>query len=107
MKKNNSIIHEYVDQEDLSEYQIEYNEFFHSIRNGEVINNVDYGAKSTLTAIMVRMASYSGKMITWEDAMNGTKDLIPKNLGFNEALPILPDENGFYPIAIPGVTEVL
>lgn len=56
---------------------------------------------------MVRMASYSGKMITWEDAMNGTKELIPKILGFDEAPPILPDENGFYPIAIPGVTEVL
>lgn len=106
-RKTNSIIHEYVDQEDLSEYQIEHNEFFRSIRNGEVINNVDYGAKSTLTAIMVRMASYSGKMITWEDAMNGTKDLIPKILGYEEAPPILPDENGFYPIAVPGVTEVL
>lgn len=106
-RKTNSIIHRYVDQEDLSEYQIEHNVFYRSIRNGEVINNIDYGAKSTLTAIMVRMASYSGKLITWDDAMNGTKDLIPKKLGFNEAPPILPNEDGFYPIAIPGITEVL
>lgn len=47
-----------------------------------VINNVVYRAKSTLTAIMVSMVSYSGKVITWEDAINGTQKLVPENPGF-------------------------
>ena len=56
---------------------------------------------------MVRMASYSGKAITWDDAMNGTKVLVPEINSFEDIPPILPDEDGFYPIAEPGVTEVL
>lgn len=106
-RKSDSILYEYEDNDDPSGTQQEHNELFRALRSGEVINNVDYGAKSTLTAIMVRMASYSGKVITWEDAMNGTQKLVPEKLGFDESPLILPDEDGYYPVAIPGVTEVL
>lgn len=106
-RKTDKIIHEYEDRNDESGYQIEHNEFYSAIRNGRVINNVDYAAKSNLSAIMVRMASYSGKTITWEDAMNGQKVLVPEVKNFEDIPPILPNENGYYPIAIPGVTEVL
>jgi len=101
------IIYEYEDRNDETGYQIEHNELYSAIRNGNVINNVDYAAKSNLSAIMVRMASYSGKIITWDDAMNGQKILVPDVSSFNDTPPILPDVDGFYPIAIPGVTEVL
>ncbi|MEX0929216.1 MAG: Gfo/Idh/MocA family oxidoreductase [Balneolales bacterium] len=106
-RKSGSVLYEYADRDDPGGTQVEHIELFKSIRNGGVINNVDYGARSTLTAIMVRMASYSGKLITWDEAMNGTEDLIPKVLSFDATPPILPDENGYYPIAIPGVTNVL
>ena len=36
---------------DKSPYQIEHDKLFASIRNGGVINDAEYGAKSTLTAI--------------------------------------------------------
>lgn len=88
-------------------YQQEHNELFDAIRSGNTINDAEFGAKSTLSAIMVRMASYSGKVITWEEAMNSQRNLLPENFGWEENPPILPDENGYYPIAIPGVTEVL
>lgn len=106
-RKTDNIIYEYQDQNDESGYQIEHRELYKAIRNGNLINNTEYAAKSNLSAIMVRMASYSGKEITWNDAMNGQKILIPEVASFNDVPPILPDENGFYPIATPGITEVL
>jgi predicted dehydrogenase len=47
-------------------YQTEHDELFASIRRGEPINNGEYMAKSSLMAIMGRMATYTGKEITWE-----------------------------------------
>ena len=58
-------------------YQTEHDEFFASIRSGELINNGEYMSNSTMLAIIGRMAAYSGKTITWEQAMNSTEDLTP------------------------------
>ena len=51
-------------------YQTEHDELFASIRSGKPINNGEYMAKSTLLAIMGRMAAYTGQEITWEMALN-------------------------------------
>ena len=51
-------------------YQTEHDEFFASIRNGRPINNGEYMARSTLLAIMGRMAAYTGQQITWDMALN-------------------------------------
>jgi predicted dehydrogenase len=45
-------------------YQTEHDELFASIRSGKPINNGDYMARSTLLAIMGRMAAYTGQLIT-------------------------------------------
>ena len=58
-------------------YQTEHDELFASIRSGKPINNGEYMAKSTLLAIMGRMAAYTGQEITWEQAMNSKEDLTP------------------------------
>jgi hypothetical protein len=91
----------------VNPYQEEHNQLFAAIRNGEVINNAEYGAKSTMTALMGRMATYSGKMITWDEAINSNVRLMPEVVTWNTVPPTLPDENGMYPVPIPGKTEVL
>ena len=91
---------------DKSPYQIEHDELFKSIRNGGVINNAEYGAKTTLTAIMGRMATYTGKEITWEQALNSNHILVPDDLDWDSTPPVIPDENGKYPVPIPGVTKI-
>ena len=91
---------------DKSPYQIEHDELFKSIRSGGVINNAEYGAKTTLTAIMGRMATYTGKEITWEQALNSNHILVPDNLDWDSIPPVIPDENGKYPVPIPGVTKI-
>lgn len=58
-------------------YQNEHDDFFASIRSGNPINNGNYMAKSTMMAIMGRMAAYTGQQITWEQAMNSKEDLTP------------------------------
>ena len=91
---------------DKSPYQIEHDKLFASIRNGGVINDAEYGAKSTLTAIMGRMATYTGKEITWEQALNSKHVLVPSDLSWSSNPPTLPNEKGRYLIPKPGVTKI-
>ena len=88
-------------------YQIEHDRLFAAIRNGDVISDAENGARSTLTAIMGRMATYSGKVITWDDAMNAQQQLVPDVVTWDTTPPTVPDASGHYPIPVPGVTTVL
>ena len=59
-------------------YQIEHDELFAAIRNGEVINNGDRMMNSTMVAILGRTAAYTGKRITWDEMIKSTLDLAPE-----------------------------
>ncbi len=78
-------------------YQTEHNELFASIRKGEPVNDGDYMAKSTMMGIMGRMASYTGKKITWEMALNSQEVLGPTSYEMGP-LPVPP-------VAVPGKTQ--
>jgi predicted dehydrogenase len=69
-------------------YQTEHDELFASIRLGKPINNGEYMAKSTLLAIMGRMAAYTGQVITWDMAMNSKQDLTPARYDWDLVLPV-------------------
>ena len=71
------------DGADNNIYQTEHDELFASIRNGKPINNGEYMAKSTLLAIMGRMAAYTGQAITWDMALNSKEDLTPPAYDWN------------------------
>jgi myo-inositol 2-dehydrogenase / D-chiro-inositol 1-dehydrogenase len=83
-------------------YQQEHDDLFAAIRNDTPYNEGEFGAYSTLTSIMGRFATYTGRTVTWEDALNSNVNLFPKELAWDADPPVLPDENGVYPIAIPG-----
>ena len=57
-----------------------------------------------MTAIFGRMATYSGKEIHWKDAIESDIQLcdVDKLVNFDSPAPIHPDEDGNYPVAIPG-----
>ena len=88
-------------------YQVEHDDLFASIRSGNPINEAEYGATSTMTSILGRMATYSGKKVTWDQSINSEISLAPKEYDFAATAPVRPDENGFYPVAVPGITEVV
>jgi hypothetical protein len=86
-------------------YQQEHDDFFAAIRKDVAYNETAaYGAYSTMTAIMGRMATYSGKEIAWDDAIKSEIDTMPKVLGWDADPPTKPDSTGHYPIPVPGKT---
>ena len=80
-------------------YQNEHNELIASIRAGKPINNGDYMTRSTLMAIMGRMATYTGQVITWEQALHSREDLTPPKYEFGP-LPVAE-------VARPGITKFI
>lgn len=88
-------------------YQEEHNQLFAAIRDKRVINNAEYGAKSSMSAIMGRMATYSGKVITWDEALNSELRLMPEEVTWDSEPPTKPDGDGNYPIPMPGKTMTL
>ncbi len=78
-------------------YVTEHEEMFAGIRSGNPINNGEYMTRSTLLAIMGRMSAYTGKSITWEQALNSKENLTPPRYDWiSMDIP---------PVAVPGVTQ--
>lgn len=79
------------------------------LRAGRVPNEGEWGAKSTMTAIFGRMATYSGQMLSWDEALNAEYVVSPtdKFTTFNDTPPVVPDADGAYKLPVPGVTDVL
>ncbi len=104
-----SVILDYKGNDDINPYQQEHNELFAAIKAGEHrLDNTEYGANSTMTAILGRMATYSGQRITWDEALATDLKLVPDNLtSFKDQAPILPNAEGHYEVAIPGKTRYL
>jgi predicted dehydrogenase len=88
-------------------YQVEHDRLFEAIRNDRPHNEVESGATATMTAIMGRMATYSGKVISWDEALQSELSLAPDRYAFDATPPVLPGPDGIYPCAVPGVTKVL
>ncbi|HXS56725.1 MAG TPA: Gfo/Idh/MocA family oxidoreductase [Hanamia sp.] len=87
-------------------YQAEHDELFAAVAKGEFkFQDAERAAKSTMTSILGRMATYSGQVIDWDKAINSGINIMPQKYAFDATPPILPDANGLYPVAIPGVTK--
>lgn len=87
-------------------YQTEHDELFAAIAKGEYkFADAENGAKSSMTSILGRMATYSGQVITWDKAINSGISLQPKVYDFSGEAPVNPNADGFYPVAVPGVTK--
>lgn len=80
-------------------HQLEHNAFFAALRQGRVINNGEYMAKSTMMAILERMSAYTGQTLTWEQGMNSKLDLSPSSYAWDGTPP--PAE-----VAVPGVSKL-
>lgn len=88
-------------------YQTEHDELYKHIREDKPINNAYYTAASTMTAILGRMATYSGKEIKYDDALANGRSIMPKEYGWDADPGPKPGADGLYPCPIPGKTKVL
>lgn len=80
-------------------YVQEHVDLLTAIRSGKRVNEARQVAESTLTAIMGRMAAYTGKTVTWDFAMNSKLDLSPPSYDMDTKLPVPA-------VAMPGRTPL-
>jgi len=82
-------------RDDNEPYQKEHDILINTIRQGRQINNLRYTAESTMTAIMGRMSTYTGRALTWQEALASNETLLPPNLTMDTPLSVPP-------VAMPG-----
>ena len=85
---------------EVNPYVQEHTDLINSIRGGKPINELKNVAESTLTAIMGRMAAYTGKVVTWEKALNSSEDTMPPKVAWDMSLQVPPP-------AVPGHTKLV
>lgn len=90
------------DGEQNEMYQTQHDELFAAIRTGMPINDGEFMTTSTMLGIMGRMAAYTGRKITWEDAMNSTEVLGRELNSWDD----LPDADSLI-VAMPGITPFI
>lgn len=87
-------------------YQQEHDELFEVIAKGEYkYADAQKGAEATLSAIIGRMATYSGQSIAWDKALASGISIQPEKYAFDAPPPVLPDAEGNYAYAKPGTTK--
>jgi predicted dehydrogenase len=101
--RSGKVIYQFDKKSENNPYQTEHDELFAAIEKGEYkFADAENGAKSTMTSILGRMATYSGQVVDWEKAINSGIDIMPKKFAWNEMPPVLPGADGYYPIPVPG-----
>jgi len=101
-----NVIYQFDLQKENNAYQTEHDELFAAIEKGEYkFADAENGAKSTMTSILGRMATYSGQVIEWDQALNSGLNLQPKAYDWNALPPVIPNDEGYYAVAVPGVTK--
>jgi len=78
-------------------HQPEMDAFFAALREGRVLDNGDYMAKSSLMAILGRMACYTGRSLSWEQALASREELRPSAYAWDATPPEAK-------VALPGIT---
>jgi myo-inositol 2-dehydrogenase/D-chiro-inositol 1-dehydrogenase len=97
---------EHDDAEDPNPYQVEHDELFAAVAAGRFqYADAEQGAQATMSAILGRMATYSGQVVEWEEALASELSLLPATFAWDAPPPVLPDGDGRYPIPTPGVTQ--
>jgi predicted dehydrogenase len=86
-------------------HQLEMDDLFAALLAGQPYNEADWGAEASMTAILGRMATYSGQTVRWDDAIRSQLDLAPETLAWDAKPKPAPGPDGLYPCAIPGVTK--
>ena len=86
-------------------YEQEHVDLVKAIRGNAKYNEGWYGATSSFTAVLGRMATYSGQAVRWDDAVAKGPDEMPQQFAWDAKPKVLPDKNGFYEyaVAVPGV----
>lgn len=81
-------------------YVVEHTDLIESIRKNDPLNEGEQVAFSTLTAIGGRISAYTGREVSWNWLLNGSKlDIFPKTIAAGPGI--------FRPVPMPGRDELV
>ena len=83
----------------------EHKDLIAAVREGKPYHEGWHGASSSMTAVLGRMATYSGKTVKWDDAVAKGKSEFPEKLAWDAPAPVNKNDSGDYPIPMPGQYE--
>lgn len=88
-------------------YQLEWDHLMEAIRKDQPYNEAKRGAEASLVTAMGRMACHTGQIVTWDDMLNCEHEFAPQlaDLVLDGPPPLLPDEQGKYPVPLPGIKK--
>jgi hypothetical protein len=88
-------------------HQTEWDDLLAAVVANRPYNELDWTADSTLTAILGRMATYSGKLITWDEAVKSDLTYAPDRIAWDAPPRSKANPDGIYPCGMPGITRVV
>ncbi|NSL89497.1 Gfo/Idh/MocA family oxidoreductase [Chitinophaga sp. Mgbs1] len=100
------VLYQFDKKNENNPYQTEHDELFAAIAKGQFkFSDAQRSAETTLSAIIGRLATYSGQVINWDTALNSGLNLQPQRYAFDAPPPVMPDASGNYAYAKPGITK--
>jgi len=98
---------EFPQPEKNNPYVDEWKHLIAAIRNDEKYNEVERGCMASVVTSMGRMAAHTGQEMTLEQMMNCEHEFAPdiEKLTLESASPLQADEEGRYPIPMPGLEK--
>ena len=87
-------------------YQVEHDELHAAIRNDTPKNDAYYGASSSFSSVLGRLATYSGKTWKYDDALQLDFRTMPEDPTWETTPPAVPDKDGNYPLPMPATFKI-
>ncbi len=94
-------------QRDVNPYVVEWQLLLDAIRQDKPHNEARRAGEADIAALMGRMATHTGKYVTWDEALNSNFQFVQDidNMTLDTAAPIHEGPDGIYPAPQPGVTK--
>ena len=89
-------------------YDQEHVDLVKAIRDNQKYHEGWHGATSSMTSVLGRLATYSGKIVKWDEVVEKAPAEVPELTGWDMEMPIMPDADGSYKssVVMPGVWKL-
>ena len=88
-------------------HQIEWDDLLAAVVANRPYNELDWAVESTMTAILGRMPTYSGKLVKWDEAVKSDLTYAPDRIAWDATPRSKANPDGVYNCAMPGITKAL
>ena len=94
-------------ERDCNPYHAEWQILLDAIRQNKPHNEARRAGEAEIAALMGRIATHSGQMITWDQVKNSNFQFVKDidNMTFQTPAPIHPGPDGIYAAPQPGITK--